>query len=745
MSVPIGAMYTPLKPLNNQPVNYEPVVCKQKDCGGILNPYCRVDFSNKLWLCPFCTNQNHFPPHYSGISSENRPAEIFPEFSTMEYIVGGGSALPPIFLFVIDTCMLDEELLELRTSVQQNLQLLPENALVGLITVNRNVHVHELGFEDCPKSFVIRGAKEGDEADKPMAAAKIAQLLGLGVAAPAASAAAPMAQPQAQSPNLNNRRNRFLMPISECEFTLNSTLEDLTKDQWPVKPGERSRRCLGTALNVAIGLLEAGYKGHSARILTFIGGPATIGPGMVVSPDLRESMRSHTDISKGNDPHYKKACAFYESIAMRAAKNGHVIDIFACALDQVGIAEMKVCVEKTGGLLVLDDSFSRNVFQGSFKHVFRREANNQDLAMTFSGELKVTTSREFKVTGAVGSATSLNVKGRSVSENETGIGNTCAWLLGGMDPNTTLAVFFEITNVQAPEASGEQRQAYLQFVTKYKHSTGRLHVRVTTVAKALADPKTPEGLSFVQRGFDQEAAAVLMARLAVFKTASEYSFDILRWLDRMLIRLMSKFASYVKDDPNTFKLPPEFAYYPQFMFHLRRSQFLQVFNSSPDETAFFRSIMIRENVTNSLIMIQPTLMAYSLDGPPMPVNLDVSSCSPQRILVLDTFFHVVIWYGDNIAKWREQKVHERPEYEYFAHLLAAPINDTKGVMESRFPYPRLIECVEKGSQSRFLMAKLNPSITQSTPAQQGDEPPVFTEDVSLKTFMQHLRKLAVQP
>lgn len=97
------------------------------------------------------------------------------------------------------------------------------------------------------------------------------------------------------------------------------------------------------------------------------------------------------------------------------------------------------------------------------------------------------------------------------------------------------------------------------------------------------------------------------------------------------------------------------------MFHLRRSQFLQVFNSSPDETAFFRSILLRENVTNSLIMIQPTLMAYSLEGPAEPVILDVSSCAPNRILVLDTFFHLVIWYGDTIAKWQADGIHLKPE------------------------------------------------------------------------------------
>lgn len=33
-----------------------------------------------------------------------------------------------------------------------------------------------------------------------------------------------------------------------------------------------------------------------------------------------------------------------------------------------------------------------------------------------------------------------------------------------------------------------------------------------------------------------------MARIAVYKAETEEAFDILRWLDRMLIRLVSKFA-----------------------------------------------------------------------------------------------------------------------------------------------------------------------------------------------------------
>jgi protein transport protein SEC23 len=70
------------------------------------------------------------------------------------------------------------------------------------------------------------------------------------------------------------------------------------------------------------------------------------------------------------------------------------------------------------------------------------------------------------------------------------------------------------------------------------------------------------------------------------------------------------------------------------MFHLRRSCFLQIFNASPDETTYFRHCLARETVPNSLVMIQPTLEAYSFNGPPVPVLLSAKSVLPDRILLL---------------------------------------------------------------------------------------------------------------
>jgi protein transport protein SEC23 len=53
----------------------------------------------------------------------------------------------------------------------------------------------------------------------------------------------------------------------------------------------------------------------------------------------------------------------------------------------------------------------------------------------------------------------------------------------------------------------------IQFVTHYQHSSGQFRLRVTTVARNFAEPGSP----MIGQLFDQEAAAVLMAWIAVFK------------------------------------------------------------------------------------------------------------------------------------------------------------------------------------------------------------------------------------
>lgn len=53
--------------------------------------------------------------------------------------------MPPVYLYVVDTCMDEEELSALKDSLQMSLSLLPPNGLIGLITFGKMVQVHELG------------------------------------------------------------------------------------------------------------------------------------------------------------------------------------------------------------------------------------------------------------------------------------------------------------------------------------------------------------------------------------------------------------------------------------------------------------------------------------------------------------------------------------------------------------------------------------------------------------------------
>lgn len=86
--------------------------------------------------------------------------------------------------------------------------------------------------------------------------------------------------------------------------------------------------------------------------------------------------------------------------------------------------------------------------------------------------------------------------------------------------------------------------------------------------------------------------------------------------------------------------------------------------------------------------------------------------------------------------------HAQPGHENFRELLVAPKEDAAVILKSRFPTPMYIECDQNGSQARFLLSKLNPSVTHTT-NQQGSEV-IFTDDVSLQVFMDHLKRLAVQ-
>ncbi|OWA50071.1 Protein transport protein Sec23B [Hypsibius exemplaris] len=747
--VPLGVFLTPFKLRANMPAfNYQPIYCHK--CRAVLNPFCQCDLHNKTWICCFCSHRNPFPPHYAGVTENERPAEMLPQFSTMEYTIPQKTALmPPIFLFVMDTCVDGDDLQCLKDCLLATIADLPQEVLVGLMTFNRTVSVHDLSMNTIKHSFVFRGTKE-------LSAKEVQDQLGMGSYPIEAYLQSPKTktragnrrQPAPPAEPQESCQSRFFQPLSKCSKFLTDSINGISADPWVTANGKRNLRSTGAALNIATGLLENSYPGTGARIVLFAGGPCTHGPGMVVGEDLKTPIRSYLDIAKGNAPFLGQAMKFYANVAARAVKHSQTIDIFACALDQTGLHEMRTCCSSTGGQLLLGDSFNSSLFSQNLTMFLSRDSESDQLEMAFNAEIEVKASRNVQVSGCLGQCTSLEVKNEIVSDLDMlGTGGTAEWRCCSLSTGSTLCFIFE-TTVSQEVSMAPSEQLYLQFITSYQHANSQRRVRVTTVSRSWMN----ENNVSLSAGFDQEAAAALMARIAVTKADLSGGGDVQRWIDRTLIRLCNKFGSFSHDEPSSFSLPDNFAQLPSIVYHLRRSQLLQNSNTSPDESAFYRHCLMRQDVTTSLIMIQPVLYAYSLSGPPVPVSLDVSSLQPDRILLLDTFFHIVIYHGETIVQWISAGYDKMPEYGNLAHLLEAPIEDAQLIYSRRFPMPRYVVTEQGGSQARFLLSKVNPSKAQTGVIYGGyvggggpdlQAAAILTDDVSLQTFVDHLRRLVV--
>lgn len=108
--------------------------------------------------------------------------------------------------------MIEEELGYVKSELKRAIGLLPENALVGFLSFGTQVQVHELGFSEISKVYVFRGSKE-------ISKDQVLEQLGLGGAGRRAVGGYPKG---VQNGFASSGVTRFLLPASDCEYTLNS-------------------------------------------------------------------------------------------------------------------------------------------------------------------------------------------------------------------------------------------------------------------------------------------------------------------------------------------------------------------------------------------------------------------------------------------------------------------------------------------------------------------------------------------
>lgn len=746
ITAPLGCIYTPL----NQREEYVPRIYRQpfrcSNCQGVLNHFGSIDSIARVWTCSLCLTRNKFLGNYD---FNHVLEEMDPLASTVEYLLAPDTfASPLLFLYAIDLTLEEPDLEALKATIIDTISSLPPASYFGLIVFDSNVRLYELGSTLISKMHVFKGSKG-------YSTSELQRLLGI-----AGNATRPFDN---KYENILGTLNRYFCPIADQNNRerLISKISSL-KSTPLTSSSERPYRATGAALSVASALMDGAFKDASGHIFLFIGGPCTVGQGKVVEVEKKSPIRSFHDIRKRNARHLKKSTQFYDSIALNASsttkgdKNDdensrsssiYSISVFASSYDQPGIYEMKNLTGWTGGVLIMADSFTTNIFKESFSKVF--ELNEEGFAdIQARGNLRVLTSAALEVAGMIGNGTKNPDSGKNHSDVAIGKGFTNSWSLPMISSRHSYAVYFKVQTVaHGNERRGIPGNLYIQFLTTYKHSfSGEIRLRVTTLKKATTNTLK------LEQNFDQGAAVTLMLRELTDKIQSgilDFE-DVSQKIDEQLIHICKSFGIYIKKEPSSFHLNELFSLLPQFIYNSKKSPILTNFNNTPDESTYYVDIFQKANVDDSLVMIQPTLSLYTATDPttPKPVLLDSSSLQKDAVLLMDSFFYVVIHIGEIAAAWRDQEL-DKEEFANVYEMLENPQADALEIIQSRFPLPRYIMTDQGKSQDRFLLSRLNPSNNDNgygfaAGITADGKEVIYTEDMSLNQYYTKLRDVVVK-
>ncbi|KAK1350515.1 GTPase-activating protein S23 [Hamiltosporidium tvaerminnensis] len=638
------------------------------------NSVCRSVFN------PFCKIINN---QWTCILCNTINNGVIPTSTTVDYIL---NKVVPEFMYVlvVDMCTFDKERHDLLVEgVRSTLESLPLYSKVGLILFGTNIELFEFSCS-VKKVYLFSGKKEylKEDLQNIICGGSVSKEVG---------------------GNLGNLNCFFTSPEKMA-------MNFIKRDPFPVLDGNRPVRCTGSAISLAVSLLSFCVNDTPAKIILFTQGPPTFGPGCLASLSLSDNIRSNNDILKGKADYYKKGIEYYNKLGHRMVGIGVSLDILAATLYDVGIEEMRGMTDMTGGCVVMAQDFDKEIYISSIKKLYSLHENEtEDLHSPkygFNARLKVLSSKNLVFKGVLG----------------LGASQPSTHKINYLRSTTNLTLLFENGVVQAGE------KGFIQLLMQYVRPDGRLILRVTSLLREFDDSHSKD----VKESFDQEAAVVLISRMI---SGVEDDMDLIRRIDRGLIRFVKKFGSFIKGDLESVCLPDNMVYYPNFIYFLRRSLIVQRETSSPDENAYYRNLVMRERVNECMTMIVPTLISFHYQGEIKPVEMDSKSLKDDCILLLDTFHNVVLWRGESIASWIKEGYHLKEDFKYFKEILDEAETKAKSLVNERFPTPQFVVCDRYGSQERILLAKVNPSLKNSV---------VVTDDIDFETFYKHLCKIVVE-
>ncbi|EGV64030.1 hypothetical protein PSN45_003887 [Yamadazyma tenuis] len=437
-------------------------------------------------------------------------------------------------------------------------------------------------------------------------------------------------------------------------------------------------------------------------------------------------------------------------------------DLYSGSLDQVGIYEMKDLSSHTMGSIYLFDSFDNRQFHTELMNSFRA-------SKVYNSTLTVRTSPGLKVSRLIGPGHCLpssyqaekyyTLHHEKISDHLSSFDSsskkknfTNRWCFNELTPHNSCAIIFDPETVGSTTSLSEGgiKEMFIQFQLKYLDPIENVwKLRVTNITKKttlyyLAANKVKMSNNTYKlvntkssiikeekllESFDQFAFIVIFTRLILDKIDSILGFEefdsVIGSIDKVLIRLLHYFggislnqaylsgsnpySNLLDDIVQKYTINENFKELPSLTYYLRRNpQLIRIFNSSPDETAFYHHWFMNVESDISLTMIKPKM--YSLfEGNISEISLDaqnVLSAPPDCFIVMDSVFSIIIYKND---------LSLRLHHSSNLHLIDDNHDSIEEVMTfiktlgDRRLQPKYVITQKNHSQSRFLLARLNPA------------------------------------
>lgn len=460
-------------------------------------------------------------------------------------------------------------------------------------------------------------------------------------------------------------------------------------------------------------------------------------------------------------------------------------ELFFGSLDQAGVYEMKPLVTETNGSIHLYSSFKDRVVTADIIRCFQATKR-------YNCELTVLSSGSTKVSKFVGNGHSLPSSYQTDKLNwahdekiSDHLGTfdsatkkrnfTNRWSFSSIKEMDTVAVFFEPSVVGSSSMLSAQgvTEVFIQFrLTFWDQETKRWNVRVTTVRKPTTlasmvphQKKTNKGYQLLNPAskiimekdwldsFDQYAWAVLFTRLVLDKIDSLLGFEnfanVNKDIRQTAIKLLSSVGGLLASKSEYFTSPnslpgyevlhQKFSMVPQLLFSLSRNpDLVNIFNSSPDETAFHFLVFMNSNCDVSSIMIDPVLY-FEVDHKYSRVLLKAETIakSGSGFFVLDSGFNVVIYHHIADNQRTPLRLHLSRNDDIIldgGQDILSPVSFILNGQLTKRPFvPPVVLTQTDHSQARFFMARLSPPYVKASP-----------ESTKSKSLWQAMKSLSVK-